>query len=255
MNKKDSFKTNHKLTKTQVKSNFSGKQVDGIVKKNKNTINPLKIEKNIIDDDKRNFLKVAGIAGLGIAAATLLPKGADAYIAGSTPSSNVVGIKDSSNNKINPATEDTLDLIKQNSDKFNFDNDGKLLIKSDTVSSGVDIVGLKNSSDTRINPATEESLLNVGASVNNEGLWMLRKILTLLKPLGMVTGSGSNRLSVDINSGTVAISGTIGTLTTVTTVSTLTNLSNIGNVNSFSLMKDTSRNAYANGVRNNISIS
>jgi len=202
-----------------------------------------------VDDSKRMFLKVAGVAGLGLAASALFPKSADAYVSGSTPTSNVVGIKNITNTKINPATEDTLatlatestlNNIKTQSDKLTFDGSSNLLTKGS--------VSVSNITNTQINPATEESLINVGQSVNDQSVWMLRKILTLLKPLGMTTGAQSNRLSVDVNNlvgGSVAISSG--------TISSLTNLANIGNVNAFSLMKDSARNAYANSIRNKIS--
>ena len=63
------------------------------------------------DERKRSFLKLAGLAGVGIVASQLLPKKADAYVLGSTPSSSVVGLKNSSNTRINPATDDTLQNI------------------------------------------------------------------------------------------------------------------------------------------------
>lgn len=68
-------------------------------------------KKDAVDDDKRLFLKVASIAGLGLAASAILPKQAEAYVAGSTPTSNVVGLKDDSNTRINPATEETLSAL------------------------------------------------------------------------------------------------------------------------------------------------
>lgn len=64
-----------------------------------------------LDNNKRNFLKIAGIAGLGLAASQLLPTKAEALIMGSTPSSSVVGLKDDSNTRINPATEETLSSL------------------------------------------------------------------------------------------------------------------------------------------------
>lgn len=109
-------------------------QVDGIVKKGKNKIFVTKnivkevaetkvekipevivqtipetetnidIEKSSIDDSKRLFFKVAGVAGLGLAASALFPKSSEAYVSGSTPTSNVVGIKSIDNTRINPAT-------------------------------------------------------------------------------------------------------------------------------------------------------
>jgi hypothetical protein len=62
-------------------------------------------EGSSVDDSKRLFFKMAGVAGLGLAASALFPKGADAYVAGSTPTSNVVGLKDSTNTRIDPAKE------------------------------------------------------------------------------------------------------------------------------------------------------
>lgn len=209
--------------------------------------------KSSVDDNRRLFLKVAGVAGLGLAASALFPKSSEAYVSGSTPTSNVVGMKNIANDKINPATEDTLatlatettlGLIKNQSDKLTFDGSNNLLTKGS--------VSVSNIANSQINPATEESLVNVGQSVNDQSIWMLRKIITLLKPLGMTTGAGSNRLSVDVISGGTVTIGS-GTVTNVTTVATLTNLVNIGNVNSFSLMKDSARNAYANSIRSKIS--
>lgn len=84
------------------------------------------------------------------------------------------------------------------------------------------------------NPASEETLA------------VLKFLLQMLKPLGMTTGAGSNRLSVDVNAVT-------GAVTSVGTVTTLTNITNIGNVNSFCLMKDTSMNTFSNLVRSRIS--
>lgn len=257
--------------KTFNKSVTSRPQVDSLVKKTKKISEiiktPTKIDESLkkietviknndssVDDSKRMFLKVAGVAGLGIAASALFPKGADAYVSGSTPTSNVVGIKNIANAKINPATEDTLATIateatlgdiKTQSDKLTFDGNN-LLTKG--------IVNVSNVANAPINPATEESLVNVGQSVNDQGVWMLRKILTLLKPLGMTTGAQSNRLSVDINNIVGgSVTATIAANQDMRTVQTVTNLTNIGNVNAFSLMKDTSRNNYANSIRSKIS--
>jgi len=63
---------------------------------------------NETDNAKRTFLKVASVAGAGLIASQLIPKRAEALIMGSTPSSSVVGIKDDSNARINPATEETV---------------------------------------------------------------------------------------------------------------------------------------------------
>lgn len=83
-------------------------------KKTSSVVESLQIEElseHIKDFDKRSFLKVLGIAGLGIVTTSLFPKKTDAYVVGSTPTSNVVGIKNSSNTRINPATDETLSSL------------------------------------------------------------------------------------------------------------------------------------------------
>ncbi len=105
------------------------------------------------------------------------------------------------------------------------------------------------------------------------GIMFLRRIVQLLKPLGVVTGGNSNRLSVDINNVTGGNLGTITTVTgvttvttvttvstisnitagTITTVGSLTNLAGIGGVSAFDIMKAQSRAAFNTGIRNRIS--
>ncbi|MBP6858326.1 MAG: hypothetical protein KBC33_00630 [Candidatus Pacebacteria bacterium] len=63
------------------------------------------------DNNKRFFLKALGLAGAGVVASQLLPNKASALVMGSTPSSSVVGVKDASNDRINPATEETLSSL------------------------------------------------------------------------------------------------------------------------------------------------
>lgn len=65
----------------------------------------IEIEK---DSNKRAFFKFAGLIGVGALASTLIPKKAEALVFGSTPSASTVGVKNSSNALVNPATEETL---------------------------------------------------------------------------------------------------------------------------------------------------
>jgi hypothetical protein len=99
---------------------------------------------------------------------------------------------------------------------------------------------LKDTEGDVINPASDE------------GLTLLRRIFQLLKPLGQITGGGSNRLSVDINNVVGGTIGTVSTVNTVSTVTTVTNHANIANISAFDLMKATSRTAYNTGNRSNI---
>jgi len=86
--------------------------------------------------------------------------------------------------------------------------------------------------------------------VTGSGLQVLQRIAALLKPLQMISGGGSNRLSVDVNSGAVSVSGS---LTTVATVTTVTNLANIGGITAFDPLKAASKTAYSTGIRSRVS--
>lgn len=80
--------------------------------------------------------------------------------------------------------------------------------------------------------------------VTGQGLQVMQRIAALLKPLQQITGGGSNRLSVDINSGTVTANqgGTWN----------ITNIATYANVNAFDQNRAVSRTAYATAVRSRI---
>ncbi len=69
------------------------------------------VEDSVSDSNKRSFLKLLGIAGVGLAASQMMPKSAEALIMGGTPSTSTIGVKNASNTKINPATEETLNNV------------------------------------------------------------------------------------------------------------------------------------------------
>lgn len=65
-------------------------------------------KQDVVNEDRRRLLKLAGLAGIGFMASSVLPKKADAYVLGSSPTTGVVGVKDSSNTRINPATNEAI---------------------------------------------------------------------------------------------------------------------------------------------------
>jgi hypothetical protein len=79
----------------------------------------------VVDGDKRNFLKVAGVAGVGVAVAAMIPDKAHALVLGSSPTSGVVGVKNAANARINPATEETVNSLLKPGD-LDFDGSGYL---------------------------------------------------------------------------------------------------------------------------------
>ena len=75
---------------------------------------------------------------------------------GSGPSGSV-GLKNVAGSQINPATEDTLDDIKTDTDKFQFDGSGNLKVNAEAIIA--ENVGLKDISGSQINPAKEDGNL------------------------------------------------------------------------------------------------
>lgn len=231
-----------------------------------------------INDDKRDFIKLLGGVGVGAAVFSMMPSKAQALIIGSSPTAGIVGVKNSSNVGVNPATEDgnlailaakdfatettlntlknkdfsteatlstrasesTLASIKTNSDKFLFDVDGKLLTASSGSSDSS--TKIKDSDNNVINPATDESLI------------LLRRMLRQIDSLAVIDSAQRQRVTIDSISNNLTL-GTVSTVATVTTVNTVTTVSNVvsmGGVDARFLYMDTARNAYANGVRSNL---
>ena len=89
-------------------------------------------ESEVNDQSKRTFLKVASVAGAGIIASQLSPKRASALIMGSSPTTGIIGVKDSTNTRINPATEETVSSLLKPSD-LTFDA-GSLQVKVTSTS-------------------------------------------------------------------------------------------------------------------------
>lgn len=233
-------------------------------------------QENINDGDRRNFLKILGGASVGAAVLSMIPSKAQAYIIGSSPTAGIVGVKNSLNVGVNPATEDgnlatltakdfatettlntlnskdfatqttlatrasetTLSAIKTNSDKFLFDVSGNLL----TASSGGGASGsvtVKDTTDTQINPATDESIL------------YLRRIVKLMESQAVVDSQMRQRVTVDVMP-TTTVTGTITANIGTGTLSAITTLNQIAGVDSRWQIIDWSRQAYNSGIRGNL---
>lgn len=126
------------------------------------------VNPTIGDKNKRTFLKAAGIASASIAATLLLPKKADALIMGSSPTTGVVGVKNSTNARINPATEETVSSLSN----LTFDT-GSLNVKVTSLPAGgssfsdsgnVDKKGLVDATTRRVQVDVLSSTLPSSAS-------------------------------------------------------------------------------------------
>lgn len=259
VNSKNSL--NLKPTKnTLEKGLYSSRRVDGIVKKEnicktENKITEVKkipikkeealitskiikeeINNSSIDDSKRMFLKVAGVAGLGLAASALFPKSSEAYVSGSTPTSNVVGIKNIANVKIDPATESKQDAILTELQlKADLTETQPVSIAS-TVNVGVsgisNAIGINDGIGSRINPAQDDSII------------LLRRMVKLMESQAVVDNQMRQRVVVDLMP-TTTVTGTV-------TVGSITSVNQLAGVDSRWQIIDWSRQTYNSGIRGNL---
>ncbi len=113
------------VIQSDIDESARGEPVEGVESATKSAVG---------DKNKRTFLKVAGVAGAGLATSMLLPKKAEAFIMGSSPTTGVVGIKNAANTRINPATQETLAGVLKTTD-LSFDT-GSLNVKVTAMPDG-----------------------------------------------------------------------------------------------------------------------
>ena len=156
----------------------------------------MKISSAPVDTKKRDFLKLAGVLGLGAIAASALPQKAQAYVMGSSPTSSVVGVKNAANTRIDPATEEgnlatiagkdfatqtTLAQIKANSDKFNFDGESLMV-------TGLSTDGLTNTVKT-----VDANSARVGLA-SNDSIVLMRRMVKLMESKATVDTATRRRI-------------------------------------------------------------
>jgi hypothetical protein len=93
-----------------------------------------------------------------------------------------------------------------------------------------DSINVLNASGTTINPATEETLL------------LLRRMVRLMEPLAVQDSQQRQRVVVE----------TIANMNTVGSVGTISNIALYGGVDPRFQFIDAARNAFANGIRQNL---
>ena len=238
----------------------------------------------VSDEKKRLFLRLAGLAGISVLFAAILPKRAEALVLGSSPTTGVIGVKNSSNVRINPATQETLASIKTQTDLLTFDAGSNPANLKVNVAAGD--VGVLNVANTAINPATEDTLALIKTNsdkfifsgenlkvtstgdiagtvalkdtadteinpATEDSLILLRRILRQVDSLGVVDSAQRQKVTIDSFTAALALP-TVTTVTTVATVTSATNLVALGGVDGRFLHIDTARNASANGIRGNL---
>lgn len=237
----------------------------------------------VADGDRRTFLKALGILGLGIAGASMIPDKANALVMGGSPATSVVGVKNSSNTRIDPATDTTLSGVKTQTDKLTFDGSSNLYVQAATNFSSQ----LENASSVVINPATEDSLSAVKTQLNkltfdgsnnlmttgsggsasvvgvkdttntqvnpatDDSIVYLRRIVKLMESQAVVDSANRQRVTID------SITGSL-TLTTLTGITNAlpagTNLMGGVTIDGQGRQQFTeiARQAYNSGIRSNL---
>lgn len=243
-----------------------------------------KLEELETGNKKRTFLKLAGVVGLGAVASLLFPKKAEALVFGSTPASNVVGIKNLAGDRINPAKEDDGNLediamafttdtvggyIRQNSDTptIAMESDGNLedirdlFVTAKVGGTGPDGAAggyIRQDSTGTIAKETGGNLATLTTTASTlaseDAITYLRKLVKLMESQAVTDSSLRQRVTVEgatITSGTITTVGTVSTITagTITTVGSVTGLAG---VDARYLYIDTAHNAYANAIRPNL---
>ena len=249
-------------------------------------------KKGAIDEQKRLFLRLAGVAGLGAVAATVLPNKAQAYVMGSSPTSGVVGVKDSSNARINPAKEDgNLASIKTNTDPFvasggggYIRQDSNATIAKETGGNLATLAGKDFATQTTlaaIKTQTDKftfsgsNLLTSGSGgggastltdttgvqinpATDDALVYLRRMVKLMESQAAVDSANRQRITIDSLGTGTAVTTTIPVSGTVTaTVSLSAGANAIGSITAIDgqnhqMFQDWARQAYNSGIRQNL---
>jgi hypothetical protein len=206
-----------------------------------------------VDDEKRRlFLKTVGIIGAGAVGASMLPKRADALVMGGTPATSVVGLKNDANLRINPATETTLALIQAKTD--NIPAKGQALADASTpvvlpvtqitaLTPPAAITGFATAlkqSDGSQKTSIVDSTGNAISPAGDDSILYLRRMVKLMESNATVDAGNRQRVSIDA----------VGTGVSLAVTSTIT-LATIAGQNQ-QMYQDVARNAYANGIRANL---
>ena len=178
------------------------------------------LSSNIADFDKRAFLKVLGVAGLGLAATSLFPKKSEALIVGGQSTSGVLGVKNMSDVRINPAKEDgNLATIA-----------GNIPSKGQTsMSSSLPVVIASDQSPIPVTGSFATTITGVSQDTTIQDLYGQLGLLLDRLEYGNVT-SNSKTLRVQLNPDLTHNIGTVSTVTGVTTVSTVTTTNTVSNL-------------------------
>jgi hypothetical protein len=132
------------------------------------------------------------------------------------------------------------DTLVTNSNKFTFES-GSLKVVSSSGSGGYEIVGIKDSLDTRINPVQDDTVI------------LLRRMVKIMESQATVDAANRQRITIDAMGALTSMPVTIGAGAAAigSVVFGATASVNIAGQNQ-QMYQDPARNAFANGIRQNL---
>ena len=159
-------------------------------------------QKSINDEKRRLFLKTLGVIGAGAVGASMLPKKADALVMGGTPGSSVVGVKNTSDVRIDPATEGTVGSIKTATEATK--------IATDSIKTNTDTLVTNSNkftfagSDLNVVKATDsdnvifqDDSANTISSYSEDAIVMLQRIVKQMESKATVDVANRRRIAID----------------------------------------------------------
>ena len=157
----------------------------------------------VTDQGKRNFLKVAGVVGASVIVSQLSPQKAEALIMGSSPTTGVVGVKNSTNARINPATQETVSTLATEATAATLLktehlslNAGVLDVKVTSVS-GAGSSSFSNSADVATSGRVDDSTRHVYVDVKDSVLPTAASTETTLSKIALGGVQYALRMATD----------------------------------------------------------
>lgn len=159
-------------------------------------------EKPVIDAKRRSFLKTLGVIGAGVVGASILPKNTQAMTMGAKPGTGILGVKDSSDVIIDPATESTLDSsrVATEATKISFDsiktNTDTLVTNSNKFTfAGSDLNVVKGADADNV--IYQDARANTISANSEDSIIMLRRIVKQMESKATVDVANRRRVTMD----------------------------------------------------------
>jgi hypothetical protein len=159
-------------------------------------------EKPVLDLRRRRFLKTLGFIGAGLVGSTVLPKKSEAMTMGDRPGTSVLGIKNASDVRIDPATEGAVGSIKTATEATKIATDS-IKTNTDTLVTNSNKFTFTGSDLNVVKGADADNVIfqddsaNTISSDSEDAIIMLRRIVKQMESKATVDVANRRRVTVD----------------------------------------------------------